>query len=86
MAENRRAAKDPFRANDTPEIQEQISRLLALKFYPVRKTDYHLKIGDVNFYPHRGTITIDPCLRHSETGFEALLDLLERKREIKKTL
>jgi hypothetical protein len=81
-----RAAKAPFRDSDTPEIQEQISQLLALKYRPVRKTEYHLKIQDVNYYPHRGTITIDPSLRHSASGFEALLALLARKRKIKETL
>lgn len=82
----RRPAKDPFRDGDTPEIQKQISHLLDLKYRPVRKTEYHLKIQDINYYPHRGTITIDPSLRHSESGFEALLALLARKREIKQTL
>jgi hypothetical protein len=40
----------------------------------------------VNYYPHRGTITIDPCLRHSAKGFGALLALLETKRDIARLL
>ncbi|MDP2227068.1 MAG: hypothetical protein Q8J78_06290 [Moraxellaceae bacterium] len=67
-----------IRPCDTPTVRDQIRQLVELKYHVQRKTDHQLKIGPVNYYPVRGTITLDPCERHSERGFTALLELLER--------
>jgi hypothetical protein len=82
----RTTAEGLFRPGDPAEIRDQIRHLLSLKYYVQRKTDFHIKIGDVNYYPHRGTITIDPSLRHAEKGFKALLALLETKRDMARFL
>jgi hypothetical protein len=68
-----------FRSIDTAEHRDQI-RLLVDRGYPViRKTDYQIKIRAVNYYLGRGTITIDPCEKYADRGFEALLRLLNEK-------
>lgn len=68
------------RSSDTQEIKDQIRRLVELEYHVQRMTDYQLKIGPVNYYPARGTITLDPCERHPHRGFIALVELLERMK------
>lgn len=41
-----------------------------------QKTQYHLKIGIVNFYPTTGKITIDGEPPFGPKGLDALLDIL----------
>jgi hypothetical protein len=68
-----------FFEQDTPGQRRQIIEL-ERRGYPVRRmTQYHVKIGDVNYYITTGTITIDPAVRYKMKGFEALLALLDEK-------
>lgn len=42
-----------------------------------KMTDYHLKIGEINFWPNRGTITIDgEGSRRASKGLAGLAKLL----------
>jgi hypothetical protein len=72
-------AEQHFSEHDTSEIREQIIELVELRFPVSRKSRYHVKILDVNFFPTKGTITIDPDIRYKEKGFDALVKLLEEK-------
>ncbi|MBR1191468.1 hypothetical protein [Bradyrhizobium sp. AUGA SZCCT0160] len=68
-----------FFEQDTPEQRRQLTEL-ERRGYPVRRmTQYHVKIGEVNYYVTTGTITIDPAVRHKMKGFHALLALLDEK-------
>lgn len=68
-----------FFEQDTPEQRRQITEL-ERRGYPVRRmTQYHVKIGDINYYITKGTITIDPAFRCKIKGFDALLALLDEK-------
>lgn len=69
-----------FHEQDTPEQRRQIAELERRGFPVRRMTQYHVKIGKVNYYITKGTITIDPTIRHAEKGFESLLQLLDRTR------
>lgn len=64
--------------DDTPRTYELIRELIDLKFFVWRPSKYHIKHGDVNFWPSTGTITIDNVGRHSERGKEAFIALLQR--------
>jgi hypothetical protein len=46
---------------------------------PTRPSVHQIKIRDVNFYPGRGTITIDPSILHPYKGWDALFALLSEK-------
>lgn len=61
---------------DTPEQRRQIIELERRGFPVRRMTQYHVKIGKVNYYITKGTITIDPTIRYEKKGFDALLGLL----------
>ncbi|RQH09477.1 hypothetical protein [Bradyrhizobium sp. RP6] len=69
-----------FHELDTPEQRRQITELERRGFPVRRMTRYHVKIGKVNYYITKGTITIDPTIRHGEKGFESLLELLDSTR------
>ncbi|WP_024513512.1 hypothetical protein [Bradyrhizobium sp. ARR65] len=69
-----------FWPDDSPQIQKELAQLKQLQPHMTRKTKWHVKIDDVNYYPHRGTITIDPDIRNGDRGFEALLELLKKRR------
>ena len=69
-----------FWPDDPPRLKKELAQLKQLQPSTVRKTKWHVKIDDVNYYPHRGTITIDPHTRRSDRGFEALLELLNKRR------
>jgi hypothetical protein len=66
-----------FHEQDTPEQRRQIIELECRGFPVRRMTQYHVKIGKVNYYITKGTITIDPTIRHEKKGFDALLGLLD---------
>jgi hypothetical protein len=67
------------RPRDTEEVRLEIRKLVEFGYRVIRKTDHQIKIRDVNYYPSTGTITIDPCTKFKDKGFEALLDLLSAK-------
>jgi hypothetical protein len=74
-------ARDPmFRPDDSQELIEEIEEVKKRGYRVKRMTKWHFKIGEVNYYPGRGTITIDPDIRHPEKGREALLELLESRK------
>ncbi|UWU92939.1 hypothetical protein [Bradyrhizobium sp. CB1015] len=66
-----------FFEQDTPEQRRQIIELERRGFQVRRMTQYHVKIGKVNYYITKGTITIDPTIRYEKKGFDALLGLLD---------
>lgn len=68
-----------FSGHDTPEQRRQITELENRRYPVSRKTRYHVKILDVNYFITTGTITIDPDIRYKHKGFDALLTLLEEK-------
>jgi hypothetical protein len=68
-----------FSEYDTPEQRQQIADLENRRYPVSRKTRYHVKILEVNYFITTGTITIDPDIRYKHKGFNALLTLLEEK-------
>lgn len=67
-----------FYPDDTPRTYELIRELIDMKLFVRRPSKYHIKHGDVNFWPSTGTITIDNVGRHPEKGKEAFIALLQR--------
>ena len=67
---------------DPGKLRKEIRELVKLGYRVQRCTAYHLKIGPVNYFWSTGKITTDPCERHNEKGFQALLDVLERWRSL----
>jgi hypothetical protein len=74
-----------FYDNDDPEISKLIHHLLSLKYFINRTTQFHIKIGPVNFFPTTGTITIDGEGPSTDKGQESLLSLLAQKYPPRKT-
>jgi hypothetical protein len=50
-----------------------------LRLWYIRPTKYQVKIGDVNYYPDRGTIHVDGESRASERYLDGLEKVLKRK-------
>jgi hypothetical protein len=75
-----------FRPTDTEDVRTQIRQIVDRGCDPDRLTDHQLKIGNVNYYPGKGTITIDPHHRHPKKGLDALFEVLELQEAITKTL
>lgn len=71
--------KSHFTEYDTFEQRQQITELVERKYSVSRKSRYHVKVLEVNYFITTGTITIDPDVRYKHRGFEALLTLLEEK-------
>lgn len=67
-----------FYPDDTLRTYELIRELINMKFFVWRPSKYHIKHGDVNFWPSTGTITVDNVGRHPEKGKEALIALLQQ--------
>ena len=74
---NKTAAELLARPADSDETRKEIAELLARGFRVSRPDQYQLKIACFNYYPNKGTITIDPCHRHPKRGFDALIELLD---------
>ena len=74
---NKTAAELLARPGDSDEIRKEIAELLARGFRISRPNYFQLKIADFNYYPTKGTITIDPSQRHPKKGFDALIELLD---------
>jgi hypothetical protein len=66
---NKTAAESLTRPGDSDETRRQIAELLARGFRVSRPTHFQLKIADFNYYPAKGTITIDldPSQRHPKS-------------------
>ena len=69
-----------YLSTDTEDVRVQIHAIVDKGHYVERPSEYQLKIGAVNYYPHTGTITIDRSRRYPLKGFDALLELLEKQR------
>jgi hypothetical protein len=69
--------EDPVLPSDLSSVRYEILKLKKLGYKMTRPSRHHLKIGSINYFPSTGTITSDPCYRHTERGFEALLRILD---------
>ena len=78
VGKNRPQSSGLTRAGDSSELREQIKELEKRDYKVKRCSEYHLKIGLVNYFWTTGTITTDPDIKHPEKGFDALLDLLQK--------
>jgi hypothetical protein len=71
---------DLIRSGDSPRTLWAIKRLRQEGYFVSRPTDYQIKVGDLNFWPDKGTITRDGQRgRLSEQGLDALIALLPRR-------
>jgi hypothetical protein len=68
-----------FHETDSERVRQSITTLVRRRYPVQRKTPYHIKIYEVNFYLPREKITIDPVTRYHKSGFEALFVLLEER-------
>jgi hypothetical protein len=73
--------KPLFYPDDDPLIRELIKLLIKRKRFVRREAKHHIKHGNVNYFHTTGVITIDGQGRHSETGAEAFLKLVEARYE-----
>lgn len=66
---------------DTPDdslrMQLAIKRLVNCGYAVSRKSPHQLKVGSLNFYPDRGTITQDGAKRIEQKGIEQFIALLK---------
>lgn len=67
-----------FRHNDSPQLRKHLKWLLDKGFDVRRPSDYHVKIGPVNYFPSTGRVTTDPCHTHQEKGFEYFVSVVRR--------
>ena len=75
--------KKPLYYDDDPLVtRAAIKALLSRRYHLRRPSRFHLKIDDVNYFPTKGTITLDPFMLHSETGLNALIELLEKRQRL----
>ncbi|WP_398473210.1 hypothetical protein [Tardiphaga sp.] len=65
-----------FRDGDPPSVKKMISELIRQGNFVHRKSAYHIKCGECNFYLPRGTITKDPDVKMDERGPEAFLRIV----------
>lgn len=75
-----KASRSIKRDQDPPAMTEAFEALEQLGYRPHRPSPYQLKIGEFNFWPNTGKITIDPDRKCSERGLEAFLDLIRQHR------
>lgn len=59
-------------------MAEAIGALEQLGYRPHRPSPYQLKIGEFNFWPSTGRITIDPDRKYPERGLYAFQDLIRQ--------
>jgi hypothetical protein len=65
---------------DDPEMREAVIALENLGIRPLRTSMFQLKVGPLNFWPGRGTITQDHHPPISEKGLDAFLSRLPKRR------
>lgn len=70
---------DDFYCRARDKAIEAIEELRKHGLIFVQKSPYHFKLDDINFYPGKGTVTLDPGVRIGR-GVEAILDLMERRK------
>ena len=66
-----------FFPTDPPEWHSEIRALQKRGYKVTRPSPHQIKVGPINYYPSTGTITSDPCRRHTEKGFDGLLEVLD---------
>jgi hypothetical protein len=76
----KKATTSLYRDGDGREMKFAIKTLVELDVCITRPSPYQLKIGDINYYPSTGRITLDPAIVHDGRGLDALLDLLEERQ------
>jgi hypothetical protein len=76
----KKATASLYRDGDGREMKFAIKKLAELEVCIIRPSPYQLKIGDINYYPSTGRITLDPTIVHDGRGLDALLDLLEERQ------
>lgn len=64
---------------DDAELKQQIDELVAKRFKVTRPHFHQIKVGIFNYFWSTERITIDPCQTHPERGFDAFLELIERR-------
>lgn len=65
------------------KMEEAMSRLNQEGIIPTRPTDHLIKIGEVNFYPGKGTIYLDgDDGKLKEKGLDALINLLNKDNNV----
>jgi hypothetical protein len=70
------------RAGDSMEMRAAVDQLQSQGVGFIRPTPFQLKIGDINFYPDKGTIYLDDRGKAlKERGLPVLLEILARLRE-----
>ena len=62
---------------DTEAMKEAYAWLQRKKIQFIRPSMYQLKIGELNYYPDRGTIQIDGMRANQERGFGAFKAIIE---------
>jgi hypothetical protein len=67
------------RDDDTPAMRSFANWAKELRLWYIRPAKYQVKIGDVNYYPDRGTIHVDGESRASERYLDGLEKVLKRK-------
>jgi hypothetical protein len=68
-------------AGDGPEMREAIAALIDLGVRVQRTSKFQLKVGPINFWPNRGTITIDGKPPLKEKGLDEFLTKIPRPRK-----
>lgn len=69
-----------FMNGDSKELREQITELVERGYKVRRPTRWQIKVGSINYYHTRGTITADPHDTFSETGFDAFVEILAKRK------
>lgn len=73
--------------NDRPAMKQAVAWFRTKKLKVARHTLHQLKYGLINFYPERGTISVDQLGTLTKKGLEVVQALLEKPhatyREIK---
>lgn len=78
MKLDQKALSTLFHEDDSSLVRDAITKLVRRRYPVSRKTRYHIKVYDVNFYLPRERITIDPATRHGKIGVDALFELLDK--------
>ena len=66
-----------YKPDDSLRMQLAIKRLVNYGYAVSRKSPHQLKVGSLNFYPDRGTITQDGAKRIEQKGIDQFIALLK---------
>lgn len=65
-------------STDRPAMKQAVAWFRAKKLKVARHTEHQLKYGLINFYPGRGTISVDRLGTLTRRGLEVLQTLIEK--------